>query len=100
MKRETYIIENKFLRKELKIERKRIVGFSYYNKLSESNLTAEDGSEVFELSFDGGFFGKKINASELKIDKTTELIENFSKKHVITFKPLKIKDSVINVSLI
>ena len=100
MKKETYVIENKFLRKELRIENKRILGFSYYNKLSESNLAAEDGSEVFELSFDGGFFGKKVKASELKIADITEVIEICSKKHVITFKPLKVKDNRLIIKLV
>ena len=100
MKTERYIIENSLIKKELIIEKDRIKSFSYSNKLSSNSLTALDGSEVFELSFDGGFFGKKLKASDLKIKGTTERIEKFSKKHEIIFEPFKVKDSIINLTLV
>ena len=100
MRTEKYIIENSFIKKELLIEKGRIVSFSYTNKLSSNNLTALDGSEVFELSFGNGLFGKKIKAGELKIKDTTEKIETFSKRHEINFKPFKVKDSTVNLTLV
>ena len=56
MNRKSYIIENGFIKKEIIIEKKRISSFSYTNKIADTNLTAMDGSEVFELSFGKGFF--------------------------------------------
>lgn len=100
MKRETYIIENSFLKKELIIENGRINGFSYFNKLSGKNLTAEKGSEVFEISFDNSFLSKTVKAGNLKIKDTTITIEANSKIHRITFEPIKVKDSVLTISLV
>ena len=100
MRTEKYIIENSFIKKELLIEKGRIVSFSYTNKLSSNNLTALDGCVVFELSFGNGLFGKKIKAGELKIKDTTEKIETFSKRHEINFKPFKVKDSTVNLTLV
>lgn len=100
MKTERYIIENSFIKKELVIEKGRITSFSYTNKVSDSDLTADIGSEVFVLSFGGGFFKNKIKASELKIKSTTERIEASSKIHEINFKPFKIKDSKIAVTIV
>ena len=100
MNRERYIIENSFIKKELVTEKGKITSFSYTNKVSETNLTADEGSEVFVISFDGGFFGKKIKASDLKIKNTTEKIEAFTKTHRIEFKPFKIKDSKIALTLV
>ena len=60
MNTERYIIENSFIKKELVIEKGRITSFSYTNKVSDSDLTADTGSEVFVLSFGGGFFKNKI----------------------------------------
>lgn len=100
MKTDRYIIENGFIRKEIITEKGRITSFSYKNKVSDSSLTAIDGSEVFELSFGGGFFKKKIRASELKVKTVTEKYEAFSKRYEITFAPFKVKDSKIALTLV
>ncbi|MBQ5905131.1 MAG: hypothetical protein IIW88_04615 [Clostridia bacterium] len=42
MNRERYIIENSFIKKELVTEKGKITSFSYTNKVSETNLTADE----------------------------------------------------------
>lgn len=100
MKNETYIIENSLIKKELIIEKGRIRGFSYFNKISGKSLTAEKGSEVFEISFGNGFIPKVIKSGDLRIKGTKEIIERFSKIHQIYFEPVKVKDSVISLTLV
>ena len=100
MNRKSYIIENGFIKKEIIIEKRKISSFSYTNKIADTNLTAMDGSEVFELSFGKGFFKKKVKAGELKIEDFTEKYEASLKEYVLSFEPFRIFDSKIKLSLV
>lgn len=100
MAKDVYIIENSSLKKELTVENHRIKGYTYVNKLSGKSLTAQSGSEEFELSFDSGLLGTHIKSSNLKIATFKETKAPYGSRHEIAFKPFKVKNSTLSLSLI
>lgn len=89
------IIENSNIKKEITVEKGKIISFFIENKLSKRILTVGKGSEEFVLSFGGGLFKKRVNASELII-KGTSVSEKQGKTELkIEFEPFSLKDSKI-----
>ena len=94
------IIENGFIKKELVLNKNKVISFSVENKLSKRNLTAEKGSEEFVLSLGSGILKKKIFASALKIKKADADTRDDSTTLRIDFEPFGFKGSSILVSVV
>ncbi len=94
------IIENSLIGKELYIKSDRIRGYSVTNNLSGKTLVADEGSEEFIIRLKTGFRVTEIFASQLRISDWNCCEKNGLKEYRINFKPCKVKDSKIRVSLV
>lgn len=93
-------LENGFIKKEITLKNSRIIAFEIENKLSKRILTAEKGSEEFELSLGKGFFKKRVRASELKIRNADAKALDGETVLRIDFEPFGFKGSEILVGVV
>lgn len=96
----SYTIENQFLKKEVFINKKRIISGKITNKVSGSYLDGLDRSEEFCLCFKCGLISQEVKSSELKIEK--EEIESIGtfEKLTVTFKSIRIRNSDIVIKAV
>lgn len=92
------VLENQFLKKELFVSRKRIVGSQITNKLSGSVLSSDKGEE-FLLHFRCGFITQTVACSELKAEKAEYEESGTFTILCITFKSFNIRNSEVIIKL-
>ncbi len=96
----TLIIENNGIKKEFNLSRKRISAFRVVNKLSQSAVEAQEGSEEFALYFKWGLRKSCVPCSSLKI-KSAETEAGIGKNCFrFIFRPFNVRDSKIRAELV
>ena len=98
--KESYVLENQYLKKEIFLSKKSITSGKITNKLSGSYLDGLDSSEEFVLHFKGGLFGKTVKSSELKIEDTEILQTGALNKLTVIFMQARIHNSSIIIKAV
>lgn len=94
------IIENDLIKKELLVKSDRIKSYTLTNNLSGKCLFGDEGTEEFIISFCFRFGRMDIPASQLKISDRNCYEKENNKEYRINFKPVKVRDSKIRISLV
>ncbi len=96
-----YSISNKYLTKDINIEKGKIVYSGVYNKLSEKELSVRGDSTEFVLHFKGGLFARyTVKSDELIVADAYVSDISTEKLLKIIFEPYELKSNRFTVSLV
>lgn len=100
MKKDSFIIENRFLAVKIETKKGKIKSFSLLNKRTGDEIKGADGSQLFKISFKGKLFSSRIIcADELAIADVRSEKENDCEKLIFSFAPVRLKGGNADIAL-
>lgn len=96
----TYIIENKYIKKTFSLSGGKITGFAVENRISGKTVKALENSEEFVVNFKTGLFSSCVKCSDLKLIEAKKEPTDLGCRHIFDFKPRSVSDSKVVFRLV